>query len=104
MAQDLLNPLTLGSLYLLFALGMSLAWGTIGILNFAHGSIFMFAAFTASVLVGHVALPMPAMIVIGVVGGGGLAVLGRVLALEPIQRRASSAQKAELQILVGGIG
>ena len=51
MAQDLLNALTLGSLYLLFALGMSLAWGTIGILNFAHGSIFMFSAFAAYELV-----------------------------------------------------
>jgi branched-chain amino acid transport system permease protein len=51
MAQDVLNALTLGSLYLLFALGMSLAWGTIGILNFAHGSIFMFAAFSAHLIV-----------------------------------------------------
>src|SRR4051812_9154073 len=104
MAQNLLNALTLGSLYLLFALGMSLAWGTIGILNFAHGSIFMFAAFTASVLVGHVALPMPAMIAVGVLVGAALSVLVQVLAFEPIQRRASSAHKAELQILVGGIG
>ena len=39
--------MSLGSIYLLFALGMSLTWGTIDILNFAHGSIFMFSAFTA---------------------------------------------------------
>lgn len=41
MLQDLLGAVTLGSIYLMFALGMSLAWGSIGILNFAHGSIFM---------------------------------------------------------------
>jgi branched-chain amino acid transport system permease protein len=104
MAQDLLNALTLGSLYLLFALGMSLAWGTIGILNFAHGSIFMFAAFTAYELVQRMTLPMPAMIAVGVLVGAALSVLIQVLAFEPIQRRAADPHKAELQILVGGIG
>jgi branched-chain amino acid transport system permease protein len=104
MAQDLLNALTLGSLYLLFALGMSVAWGTIGILNFAHGSIFMFAAFAAYELVRRVSLPMVAMIGIGVLVGAALSVLVQVLAFEPIQRRAADPHKAELQILVGGIG
>jgi branched-chain amino acid transport system permease protein len=104
MAQNLLNALTLGSLYLLFALGMSLAWGTIGILNFAHGSIFMFSAFVAYELVLRTPLPMPAMIAIGVLVGATLSVLCQVLAFEPIQRRAADPHKAELQILVGGIG
>jgi branched-chain amino acid transport system permease protein len=104
MAQNLLNALTLGSLYLLFALGMSLAWGTIGILNFAHGSIFMFSAFVAYELVLRTPLPMPAMIGIGMLVGAGLSVLCQVLAFEPIQRRATDPHKAELQILVGGIG
>jgi branched-chain amino acid transport system permease protein len=104
MAQDILNALTLGSLYLLFALGMSLAWGTIGILNFAHGSIFMFAAFTAHLLVREVSLPMPVLILVGMAIGAVLSVLLQVLAFEPIQRRAEDHRKAELQILVGGIG
>jgi branched-chain amino acid transport system permease protein len=104
MAQNLLNALTLGSLYLLFALGMSVAWGTIGILNFAHGSIFMFSAFAAYEVVQRVTLPMPAMIGVGVLVGAALSVLVQVLAFEPIQRRAADPHKAELQILVGGIG
>jgi branched-chain amino acid transport system permease protein len=104
MAQDVLNALTLGSLYLLFALGMSLAWGTIGILNFAHGSIFMFAAFTAHLVVEEVSLPMPALLLIGVAVGAVLSLLVQLLAFEPIQRRAADHRKAELQILVGGIG
>lgn len=104
MAQDVLNALTLGSLYLLFALGMSLAWGTIGILNFAHGSIFMFAAFSAHLIVRDVALPIVAVIAFGVLVGAALSVLLQVLAFEPIQRRAEDHRKAELQILVGGIG
>src|SRR5688572_17794097 len=104
MAQDLINALALGSIYLLFALGMSLAWGTIGILNFAHGSIFMFSAFVAHEAVTRVPLPMWAMIGIGVLVGATLSVLIQVLAFEPIQRRAADPHKAELQILVGGIG
>ena len=54
--QDSSTALSLGSIYLLFALGMSLTWGTIDILNFAHGSIFMFSTFTAYLVAGS-ALP-----------------------------------------------
>ncbi|MGY1743547.1 MULTISPECIES: branched-chain amino acid ABC transporter permease [unclassified Blastococcus] len=104
MAQDVLNALTLGALYLLFALGMSLAWGTIGILNFAHGSIFMFAAFSAHLIVREVSLPMPAMLLIGIAIGAVLSLLVQLLVFEPIQRRAKDHRQAELQILVGGIG
>ena len=104
MAQDLVNALALGSLYLLFGLGMSLAWGTIGVLNFAHGSIFMFAAFSAHLLVQQTPLPMPAMVAVGMVVGAVLSLLVQVLAFEPIQRRASDPHEAELQVLVGGIG
>ena len=64
MLQNLVNAIALGSIYLLFALGMSLAWGTIGILNFAHGSIFMFSAFTAYLIVQAVKLPLVAVILI----------------------------------------
>lgn len=104
MAQDVLNALTLGSLYLLFALGMSLAWGTIGVLNFAHGSIFMFAAFGAHLAVRAVPLSMPVMVAIGVGIGAVLSLAVQVLAFEPIQRRARDPHKAQLQIIVCGIG
>jgi branched-chain amino acid transport system permease protein len=83
---------------------MSLAWGTIGILNFAHGSILMFSAFTAYLVVREVALPMPMLLLIGAGVGAVLSLLVQVLAFEPIQRRAKDHRQAELQILVGGIG
>ena len=44
------------------------------------------------------------MIAVGVLVGAALSVLVQVLAFEPIQRRAADPHKAELQILVGGIG
>jgi branched-chain amino acid transport system permease protein len=104
MAQDLVSILSLGSIYLLFALGMSIAWGTIGILNFAHGSIFMFAAFTDYLIIRQIRLPILATIPIAVVAGALLAVLVQLLAFEPILRNNKDRAKAELQILIGGIG
>jgi branched-chain amino acid transport system permease protein len=104
MLQDLINAAALGSIYLLFALGMSLAWGTIGILNFAHGSIFMFSAFTAYLIVNEIQLPMVAVILIAAAAGAVMSVGVQVLAFEPILRRAKDHRTAEMQILIGGIG
>lgn len=104
MIQDLLNSLTLGSIYLLFALGMALVWGTIGILNFAHGSIFMFATFIAYLITERIALPLPAVLIVASLAGAILSVAVQVLAFQPIMRRAKNQHSAELQILIGGIG
>ncbi|MTD13416.1 branched-chain amino acid ABC transporter permease [Nakamurella sp. YIM 132087] len=104
MLTDLISALTLGSVYLLFALGLSLAWGTIGILNFAHGAIFMFSAFTGYLLVSHVALPMIVLVLIGVAVGAVMSVGVHVIAYEQIIKRAKDMQAAEMQILIGGIG
>jgi branched-chain amino acid transport system permease protein len=104
MLQDLINAVALGSIYLLFALGMSLAWGTIGILNFAHGAIFMFSAFTGYLVVREVRLPMIVVVLIGVVVGAVMSVAVQILAFQPIQRRARDHRTAEMQILIAGIG
>jgi branched-chain amino acid transport system permease protein len=104
MLQELVNAAALGSIYLLFALGMSLAWGTIGILNFAHGSIFMFSAFTAYLIVNHVHLPMLGVIAIGTLAGAVMSLVAQVFAFEPIVRRAKDHRTAEMQILIAGIG
>ena len=104
MVQELINAVALGSIYLLFALGMSLTWGTIGILNFAHGAIFMFSAFTAYLIVRDVRLPMIALILIGMVTGAILSVLAQILVFQLILRRARDHRTAEMQILIGGIG
>lgn len=43
--QQLLNGLTLGGVYALIALGYSMVYGTLEMLNFAHGDVFMVGAF-----------------------------------------------------------
>lgn len=45
--QQLINGLTLGSIYGLIAIGYTMVYGIIGMINFAHGDIFMIAAFIA---------------------------------------------------------
>jgi len=102
--QDLVSILSLGSIYLLFALGMSLTWGTIDILNFAHGSIFMFSAFAAYLVLGSAHLPFLVVALLGVVVGALMSLLIQVLAFEPILKRARTKRAAEMQILIGGIG
>lgn len=102
--QDIISAVSLGSIYLLFSLGMSLVWGTIGILNFAHGSIFMFSAFTGYLLVTVVQLPLVALIMIGVVVGVALSLFIQVAVFEQIQKRTKNPTTAEMQMLIGGIG
>ncbi len=43
--QQTLNGLTLGSVYALIALGYSLVYGVLKLLNFAHGDVYMVGAF-----------------------------------------------------------
>jgi branched-chain amino acid transport system permease protein len=98
------STISLGSIYLLFALGLSLTWGTIDVLNFAHGAIFMFATFTAYLVLQHVALPGILVVLLGIVVGALMSLLIQVLAFEPILKRARTKRSAEMQILIGGIG
>ncbi|OCW56893.1 ABC transporter permease subunit [Hoeflea olei] len=62
--QQLINGLTLGSIYGLIAIGYTMVYGIIGMINFAHGDIFMvgsfiaLATFLALVAIGITALPL----------------------------------------------
>lgn len=46
-AQQFINGLTLGSIYGLIALGYTMVFGIIGMVNFAHGDVFMLSSFVA---------------------------------------------------------
>jgi len=56
--QQLINGLTLGSIYGLIAIGYTMVYGIIGMINFAHGDIYMIGAFNALI----------AFLVLGVLG------------------------------------
>ena len=47
LTEFLLNGLVLGALYVLMALGLSIIFGMVGVINFAHGALFTLGAYTA---------------------------------------------------------
>ncbi|MFJ5488162.1 branched-chain amino acid ABC transporter permease LivH [Hansschlegelia beijingensis] len=49
-AQQLINGVTLGSIYGLIAIGYTMVYGIVGMINFAHGDIFMVGAFLALIV------------------------------------------------------
>jgi branched-chain amino acid transport system permease protein len=44
---QLFNGLILGSIYVLLSLGLTVVFGTLGVVNFAHGALYMLGAYTA---------------------------------------------------------
>lgn len=55
--QHLANGISLGSLYALIAIGYTMVYGILRLINFAHGEIFMLGAYAAFYLITLVALP-----------------------------------------------
>jgi branched-chain amino acid transport system permease protein len=83
--QQLVNGLELGSLYALIALGYTLVYGILELLNFAHGDVYMVGAFlaagVAALLVHNEVAAVPAGLVVGLMllvamGGAGLLGVG----------------------------
>jgi len=61
--QILVNGVVLSANYALIALGITLIFGIMGILNFAHGQLFMFGGFTVYYVYGVYGLPYPVALV-----------------------------------------
>ncbi len=68
--QQLINGVTLGAIYGLIAIGYTMVYGIIGMINFAHGDVFMVSAFIALIAflgllaIGVTAIPLALFIVL----------------------------------------
>lgn len=51
------NGLILGSIYVLLSLGLTVIFGTLGVVNFAHGALYMLGAYGAYTLTTLIGLP-----------------------------------------------
>ncbi len=83
--QELVNGITTGALYSLVALGFSMVYGVLKLLNFAHGDLYMVGAYIGFFIIqffggaAHVSIPVPLLLAImfvvaaGLVGGLGVA-------------------------------
>ena len=84
--QELVNGLTTGALYALVALGFSMVYGVLKLLNFAHGDLYMVGAYIGFFVIQwfggatSLSIPVPLLLVImfalaaGLVGGLGVAI------------------------------
>ena len=89
MGQQILNGVFVGSIYALFAVGYTLVFGVLDILNLAHAAVFTLAAFIALALVdAHLSLwiAMPA----AVAAAGLIGIVLERLAFRPLRGRADS--------------
>jgi len=89
--QQLLNGLTLGSLYALIAVGYTVVYGIVQLINFAHGEVFMIGAFGAlatwsALFQGTLALwVLPIMMLGAIIASVGVAVLMERFAYRPLR-------------------
>jgi branched-chain amino acid transport system permease protein len=88
--QQIVNGLFLGSIYALFALGYTLVFGVLDILNLAHQAVFMICAYAALVLVVHLHMPIFAALPVAVLVGGLLGIVVDRVAFRPLRGRSDS--------------
>jgi branched-chain amino acid transport system permease protein len=71
--QQIVNAISLGGVYALFALGFTLIFGVLNIVNLAHGAVFMIGAYAAlkAVVVWRLPLPAAILVAIGITGAVG---------------------------------
>jgi branched-chain amino acid transport system permease protein len=76
--QELVNGVTTGALYALIALGFSMVYGVLKLLNFAHGDLYMVGAYIGFFVIqffggaAHLSIPVPLLLAIMFVVAGGL--------------------------------
>jgi branched-chain amino acid transport system permease protein len=101
--QQFLNGLSIGSIYAIFALGYTLVYSILGIINLAHGAIFTLGAYFTYTLMGgnfgfngllaNAALPIKLPFAIALILGSTLAgLIGVVMervAFQPLRRQGS---------------
>lgn len=101
--QQLLNGLSIGSIYAIFALGYTLIFSILGIINFAHGAIFTLGAYLTYALMGEafgfngllanaalpIKLPFPLALILGSIIAGLVGVAIERIAFRPLRRRGA---------------
>ena len=83
--QQLLNALMLGSNYALVAIGYTLVFGILNMLNFAHPNVFALGGFLLFAAVATLALPFPVAVLLVIVGGLVLGLATELLCFRPAE-------------------
>jgi branched-chain amino acid transport system permease protein len=83
--QQTLNALQLGSIYALIALGYTMVYGILTMINFAHGDVFMVGAFFCFIAAVYLGLPFLPTLLLTMAGAALLGVLLERLAYKPLR-------------------
>ncbi len=112
--QQFLNGLSIGSIYAIFALGYTLIFSILGIINFAHGAIFTLGAYFTYALTGGafgfsgllanaklpIQLPFIFALLLGSILAGFASLLVEIVAFRPLRKRKADP----LLTLVSSLG
>jgi len=85
--QQIVSGLTTGSLYVLLALGVSLLYRALEIVNFAYGETFMLGAFTGLILYDWLHIPFPITLILTMVISGLIGVLIEKIAYRRLYKK-----------------
>lgn len=83
--SQIANGLILGSMYALIAIGFSMIYGIVRLINFAHGDIFTIGAFTTLASVAYLNLPFPVAVVVVVAAGAATGAVIERIAFRPMR-------------------
>lgn len=98
MLQQLVNGLILGSVYALLALGYTMVYGIIKLINFAHGDIYMMGAFMGYFLINSLQLNFFVALILSMTGTAILGVIIEFLAYRPLRN------STRISVLITAIG
>lgn len=96
--QHLVNGTSLGSLYALIAIGYTMVYGILRLINFAHGDIFMLGAYITYYGMTYTPIPWWLVFILSAVITGGAGVLLEKLAYKPLRG------SPRITILISAIG
>jgi branched-chain amino acid transport system permease protein len=85
--QQFVNALSLGCIYALFALGFTLVFGVLGIINLGHGAVFMVGAYAALAAVTRLHLPLWAALAAAMIASALAGAAIDTLVLKPLRKR-----------------
>jgi len=98
--QQALNALQLGSIYALIALGYTMVYGILTMINFAHGDLFMVGAFFCFLLAVYLKLSFVPTLLVSMLGVACLGVVIERLAYKPLR----AAPRVSAIITALGVG
>lgn len=87
--QQFVNGLSLGAVYAVFAVGFTLVFGVLNVLNLSQGAVFMWGAYVGLEVMRTLHLPLAAAMAVALLAAGLLGVLSEWIVFRPLQRRGA---------------